>query len=100
MLVVEVLDEGMGIPAKDQPHIFDDFYRSGNVEEISGAGLGLSIAKKIVNAHEGHIEVQSPYESGKSGTKVTVRIPQALTLPRDRGAKSIEGEISNSGGQD
>ncbi len=98
MLVVEVLDEGLGIPAKDQPHIFDDFYRAGNAEEISGAGLGLSIAKKIVTAHEGQIEVQSPYESGKSGTKVTIRIPQALTLPRDRGAKSIDGEISGSGG--
>ena len=98
MLVVEVLDEGLGIPAKDQPHIFDDFYRAGNAEEISGAGLGLSIAKKIVTAHEGQIEVQSPYESGKSGTKVTIRIPQALTLPSDRGAKSIDGEISGSDG--
>ncbi|HUS84865.1 MAG TPA: ATP-binding protein [Anaerolineales bacterium] len=92
MLVVEILDEGMGIPAKDQPHIFDDFYRADNVEEVSGAGLGLSIAKKIVTAHEGQISVQSPYESGKSGTKVTVRIPQTLTLPKDRGARSKDGK--------
>jgi len=98
MLVVEVLDEGVGIPARDQPHIFDDFYRAGNVEEVSGAGLGLSIAKKIVNAHEGQIEVQSPYESGKSGTKVTIRIPQTLTLPKDRGAIPMDGKVSNSDG--
>ena len=98
MLVVEVLDEGVGIPARDQPHIFDDFYRAGNVEEVSGAGLGLSIAKKIVNAHEGQIEVQSPYESGKSGTKVTIRLPQTLTLPKDRGAIPMDGKVTNSDG--
>ncbi len=96
MLIVEILDEGMGIPAKDQPHIFDDFYRASNAEEVGGAGLGLSIAKKIVNAHEGQIEVQSPYESGKSGTKVTIRIPQTLPLPKDRGAISNDGKVTNS----
>ncbi len=96
MLIVEILDEGMGIPAKDQPHIFDDFYRASNAEEVGGAGLGLSIAKKIVNAHEGQIEVQSPYESGKSGTKVTIRIPQTLPLPKDRGAISMDGKVTNS----
>jgi signal transduction histidine kinase len=96
MLVVEILDEGMGIPAEDQPHIFDDFYRANNVEEIGGAGLGLSIAKKIVVAHEGQIEIQSPYEPGKSGTKVTIRIPQTLPLPKDRGAISEDGKASNS----
>jgi len=96
MLVVEILDEGMGIPAKDQPHIFDDFYRASNAEEVGGAGLGLSIAKKIMNAHEGQIEVQSPYESGKSGTKVTIRIPQTLPLPKDRGAISNDGKVTNS----
>ncbi len=96
MLIVEILDEGMGIPPKDQPHIFDDFYRASNAEEVGGAGLGLSIAKKIVNAHEGQIEVQSPYESGKSGTKVTIRIPQTLPLPKDRGAISMDGKVTNS----
>ncbi len=96
MLVVEIFDEGIGIPAKDQPHIFDDFYRASNVEEVSGAGLGLSIAKKIVNAHEGQIEVQSPYESGKSGTKVTIRIPQKLPLPKDRREMPTDGKVTNS----
>jgi signal transduction histidine kinase len=96
MLVVAILDEGMGIPAKDQQHIFDDFYRASNVEEVSGAGLGLSIAKKIVDAHEGQIEAQSPYESGKSGTKVTIRIPQTLPLPKDRRAIPMDGKVNNS----
>ncbi len=79
-LVLEVTDEGIGIPAEDQPHIFDDFFRAENAEGFGGAGLGLSIAKKIVSAHEGTIEVKSPLHPGKSGTRFTVRIPRGLPL--------------------
>jgi signal transduction histidine kinase len=85
-LVVRVLDEGIGIPAEDQVHIFEDFFRASNVTEYGGAGLGLSIAKKIVEAHEGSIEVESPYLPGKAGTKFTVVIPRTLTLPGNRGS--------------
>jgi signal transduction histidine kinase len=84
-LVIQVVDEGIGIPAEDQLHIFDDFYRATNVAEIGGAGLGLSIAKKIVDAHEGRIEIESPYEKGKPGTRFTVFIPRSLKLPGERG---------------
>ncbi|HSB90533.1 MAG TPA: ATP-binding protein [Anaerolineales bacterium] len=77
-LVLEVLDEGIGIPAGDQPHVFEDFFRGENAEGYGGAGLGLSIAKKIVSAHDGTIEIASPYQAGKSGTKFTVRIPRSL----------------------
>jgi len=77
-LVLEVLDEGIGIPAEDQPHVFEDFFRGENAEGYGGAGLGLSIAKKIVSAHDGTIEIASPYQAGKSGTKFTVRIPRSL----------------------
>jgi signal transduction histidine kinase len=80
-LVIEVLDEGIGIPAEEQVHIFDDFYRARNVGEIGGAGLGLSIAKKIVEAHEGKIEIESPYAKEKPGTKVTVIIPRSMRVP-------------------
>jgi len=89
-LVIEVLDDGIGIPAEDQQHIFEDFFRGGNVEEHGGSGLGLSIAKKIVDAHEGSIQIESPYQAGKSGTKVTVRIPRSLTLPQDQGSRLAE----------
>ena len=89
-LVIEVLDDGIGIPAEDQQHVFEDFFRAGNVEEHGGTGLGLSIAKKIVDAHEGSIQVESPYQAGKSGTKVTVRIPRSLTLPQDPGPRLAE----------
>lgn len=51
-----VSDEGKGIDAQDMPHIFDRFYRSTNaVKQTKGAGLGLYLARAIVEAHGGHI---------------------------------------------
>ncbi len=86
-LVVEVMDEGIGIPADEQQLVFEDFFRSRNAEGIAGAGLGLSIAKKIVEAHQGKIWVESPYAEGKSGTRFTVVIPRDLaTLEMKRRA--------------
>ena len=80
-LVIEVMDEGIGIPKDEQEHIFDDFFRASNVGEFRGAGLGLSIAYKIIEAHEGSIEVKSPYEKDKPGAKFTITIPRTLPLP-------------------
>ena len=83
-LWIEVSDEGIGIPPEDQLHIFEDFFRARNVGDVGGAGLGLSIAKKIVDAHQGRIWLESPYEEGKSGTKFTVVLPRNLPLPGER----------------
>jgi len=80
-LWVEVSDEGIGIPPEDQASIFEDFFRARNVGDVGGSGLGLSIAKKIVDAHQGRILLASPYEKGKSGTKFTVVLPSYLPLP-------------------
>ena len=89
-LWIEVSDEGIGIPPEDQVHIFEDFFRARNAGDVGGAGLGLSIAKKIVDAHQGRIWLESPYEGGqepsesKSGTKFTVVLPRNLPLPGER----------------
>jgi signal transduction histidine kinase len=83
-LVVEILDEGPGIPADEQVYVFEDFYRGRNAGAVAGSGLGLSIVKKVVEAHGGSIRVESPYQEGKTGTKVTVRIPRNLTTPEMR----------------
>ena len=91
-LVIEVLDEGMGIPPQDQEHVFEDFFRGRNVEEVGGSGLGLSIAKKIVDAHEGQIAIESPYATGVSGTRVVVRIPRSLSLPKDRSSANLQAD--------
>lgn len=91
-LVIEVIDEGIGIPPEDQEHIFEDFYRGSNADEYGGTGLGLSIAKKIVQAHEGEIIVESPYHPRKAGTKITVTIPRNLPVPGDhRSGISVAG---------
>jgi signal transduction histidine kinase len=83
-LVVEVLDQGPGIPAEELPLIFEDFFRGRNAGEVSGSGLGLSIAKKIVEAHHGAIWAESPYAEAKSGAKFTATIPRNLATPAMR----------------
>jgi signal transduction histidine kinase len=71
---VTISDRGMGIPAADQERIFDPFYRTSNVvsAQIQGAGLGLSLVKRIVEAHGGRVSVKS--EPGQ-GSAFTVSLP-------------------------
>ena len=73
-VVIEVKDSGIGMTKEEQKHVFERFYRVDKTRsrEAGGAGLGLSIAAWIVNAHKGKIHVSS--ELGK-GSKFSVRIP-------------------------
>ncbi|WP_375493840.1 ATP-binding protein [uncultured Nostoc sp.] len=68
----QVKDRGMGIPLKDQARLFQTFYRASNVGVIQGTGLGLTIVKKCVELHGGHIQLES--EQGV-GTTVIVTLP-------------------------
>lgn len=63
-----IKDTGIGIAEGDLPRIFDDFFRAENkgTSQISGTGLGLTIAKKIVDSHFGHIEVASHLNQGST----------------------------------
>ena len=69
---LEVSDTGIGIPEGEQPMLFDKYYQGKSAARYSGTGLGLYIAKKIVEAHNGRILVSSL--EGK-GTTFTVQIP-------------------------
>jgi signal transduction histidine kinase len=73
---VAVSDTGIGIPADEVDHVFDEFFRASNVAQspTEGTGLGLSIVKQIVDRHGGEISVTS--EEGQ-GTTFTVRLPTA-----------------------
>ena len=71
---VAVIDTGEGIPDEDLPNIFERFYRvdKSRARATGGSGLGLTIAKRLVEAHGGSIEVQS--ELGK-GSRFSFTLP-------------------------
>jgi signal transduction histidine kinase len=70
----DVHDSGPGIPADRLPHIFEKFYQVGREARAQGAGLGLAIARELVEAHGGSIAVQSDPDTG---TVFTVLVPAA-----------------------
>ncbi|MGT2801931.1 two-component system, OmpR family, sensor histidine kinase VicK [Streptococcus henryi] len=71
-LIISISDEGLGIPKKDLPLIFDRFYRVDKARSRAqgGTGLGLSIAKEIVKQHKGFIWAKSTYGKGSTFTIV------------------------------
>ena len=69
---IEVCDRGIGIPQESQKHLFESFYRAGNVNSIPGTGLGLSIVKKSVDLYQGSITVNSEINQG---TNIVVTLP-------------------------
>lgn len=74
-LGVTVKDEGMGIPAEDQQHLFERFFRGSNATTIQGTGLGLSLVKRYVEMMGGTIR----FASEPGNTLFTVDLPQDLT---------------------
>ncbi len=73
---VEVEDRGPGIPAAEQPLVFDQFYRGGSAQAsgIQGAGIGLAFVKKVVEAHGGEVTLES--RAGE-GSKFRLAFPEA-----------------------
>jgi signal transduction histidine kinase len=80
-VVLEVEDTGIGIPAAEQPRLFERFFRAASATEqaIPGTGLGLAIVKAIVEAHGGDITVESlPHD----GTTFRIELPLAASSER------------------
>jgi two-component system phosphate regulon sensor histidine kinase PhoR len=65
-VIVDISDTGIGIAKSDLPHVFERFYKGDRARSGGGAGMGLAIAKHVVEAHGGSIRVQS--EEGKGST--------------------------------
>jgi signal transduction histidine kinase len=98
-LSIEVADRGPGIPERDLPRIFERFYRVDKTRsrKLGGSGLGLPIAKTIVEAHEGRIEAHS--KPGR-GTKMSIRLPvekDSAEESRDEGSGSETSAAPKSG---
>lgn len=86
MAVLEVEDTGVGIPAAEQEHLFERFFRSSTATEnaIPGTGLGLTITKAIVERHGGRIEIESAEDAG-----TTVRVHLPLGARQEAGVRSL-----------
>ncbi|WP_206602937.1 sensor histidine kinase [Leptolyngbya ohadii] len=78
--VLQVKDNGTGIDASDLPRIFDRFYRADRVRsrQTGGFGLGLAIAKQVVEAHDGEITVES---TPGEGSTFSITLPLLQNLP-------------------
>jgi signal transduction histidine kinase len=61
---LNVVDQGIGIPADDLPGLFEVFHRASNVGTFQGTGLGLAMVKEVVHLHHGRIEVNSTLGAG------------------------------------
>ena len=70
--VISVQDEGIGISAEDQEHLFSSFFRGKNALNIQGTGLGLHIVKRYIDLLGGRVDLESELDKG---TKVTLSIP-------------------------
>jgi signal transduction histidine kinase len=82
-VAIDVEDAGVGIPQRERKRIFERFYRVDSLltRDTEGSGLGLSIAKRIVEAHQGKISVRS--ELGK-GSCFTIHLPSLRERPEEK----------------
>lgn len=89
---ITVSDHGPGIPAKELPHIFDPFYRGNEAmaQQIHGNGLGLSLVKRIVNAHGGQVSVVT---RAGVGSAFTITLPAADPGESSTVARGVQAAV-------
>jgi two-component system sensor histidine kinase MtrB len=71
-VIIDVSDDGPGVPPDQLPHIFERFYRGGARSRRPGSGLGLAIAAEIVSAHGGTAYAEP---AGPRGLRITLALP-------------------------
>jgi signal transduction histidine kinase len=85
-VLLAVQDEGMGIAPEDQEHVFDKFFRTAEAASaIGGTGLGLAVAREIVETHGGTIKVES--QPGE-GSRFWIELPVGAPAPSPVGSQS------------
>jgi two-component system OmpR family sensor kinase len=89
--ILQIEDTGPGIPSTDMDQIFEPFFR-GSRPTGEGTGLGLSIAKRIVDSLGGGIALENIAGAGRSGLRITVRLPIAHDSDSSPGQRSGEVE--------
>jgi signal transduction histidine kinase len=74
-VAISVEDSGPGVPPEHLPHLFERFWRGdpSRSRRTGGSGLGMAIAKQIVEAHSGHIQAEN---APRGGLRVTVKLPK------------------------
>jgi two-component system sensor histidine kinase VicK len=93
-VVIQIADNGQGIPERDLPRIFERFFivNKARTGQATGTGLGLAISKQIVEEHKGTIEIESFFTQG---TKVTITLPLKEPLKEYFLESEREGENEN-----
>jgi len=89
---IEVHDEGGGIAADQMPRIFERAYRGSPTAPVQGAGLGLSIVKRIVDEHQGIIETSSSPDRGTSFRIILDRVTAASEMPPPKSLAVLQPE--------
>lgn len=70
-ITLKIIDDGIGMNEEDLENLFNRYYRGTNTTNHKGSGLGMSIAKEVIEAHDGEISVRSPY---KKGTEIKINL--------------------------
>lgn len=88
-ILISIADDGIGIPQEDQPKLFSKLFRSNNAKEtdVSGTGIGLYLARSIVESWNGSIYCESPQKGKDKGTVFFVTVPLS-------GMKKREGQTN------
>ena len=93
--VVEVRDNGFGISLEDLPRVFDLFTQAGSPREGGGLGIGLALARSLVEMHGGKIEAQS--DGPGKGSVFIVRLPLDHSPPLERARNADSPETTDHG---
>jgi signal transduction histidine kinase/DNA-binding response OmpR family regulator len=93
-IIIQIADNGIGIPKKDLPHIFERFYVVQNLKGVQSTGIGLALAKELIETHQGEIWVES--EENK-GSIFSIQIPTSIepTASNHTSEELIDEEKSN-----